>query len=418
MRITSLIAAALIAAGLWYWFVGRHGGLDEATPVAPAEQTAPATESGSGPEAPEPAPDAAYAPVSVIVLSSAARPAESTLILRGRTVAARSVEVAAETSGKVISDALPAGTTVAEGQVLCRLNPGIRAAELAEAEAALAEAAAEAEASQALLRRGYTPETTAKARQAALRAAQARLDRVRLDIAQLEIAAPFDGVLESDTAETGTLMVPGSICATVIDLATVKVSGYIAEQDVDKLTLGQTATAQLINGVTAEGEITFLSRMADPETRTFAVEVTLANPDGRLRDGMTAELAIALPPVTAHLVPQSALTLDDDGRLGVRTAEAGVARFVPVEILRDAKDGVWITGLPATAEIIVIGQEFVRDGRRIRAVSMADAAAMGAIDPGLVDRAEDGAARRDARATEDGPAAPAARAAHSEGLGQ
>jgi hypothetical protein len=29
-------------------------------------------------------------------------------------------------------------------------------------------------------------------------------------------------------------------------------------------------------------------------------------------------------------------------------------------------DGVWVTGLPATASVIVIGQEFVRDGRRIQ----------------------------------------------------
>ena len=105
--------------------------------------------------------------------------------------------------------------------------------------------------------------------------------------------------------------------------------------------------------------------MADEQTRTFGVEVTLPNPEGRIHDGMTAELIIALPARTAHLVPQSALTLDDEGRLGVRLDDDGVARFVPVRILRDTPDGAWIAGLPDTANIIVVGQEFVRDGRRV-----------------------------------------------------
>ncbi len=42
-----------------------------------------------------------------------------------------------------------------------------------------------------------------------------------------------------------------------------------------------------------EGRITYVSPVAEPETRTFEVEATLANADGSLRAGMTAEIAIA-----------------------------------------------------------------------------------------------------------------------------
>mgnify|MGYP001552077016 CR=1 FL=1 len=129
--------------------------------------------------------------------------------------------------------------------------------------------------------------------------------------------------------------------------------------------MGQPARARLINGMTATGRITFLSRMADENTRTFGVEVTVENPDERIRDGMTAELQIALPARTAHLLPQSALTLDDEGRMGVRIADGEIARFVPVTPVQDSAEGIWLSGLPDTADVIVIGQEFVRDGRRI-----------------------------------------------------
>ena len=352
MRITSVLATLLIAASLGYWFVLRHE-VQEFAPVASGDLAAVAAKGLVEP------------PVPVLVMKSQAREIQAELTLRGRTEANRNVQVAAETTGRVISTPLRRGASVRQGQVLCRLEPGVRAAELSEAEAALAEARVEAEAATQLQSKGFAAQTTLKARQAQLQAAQARMDRVLWDIAQLEIRAPFDGVLESDTAELGALLSPGTYCANVIDLAQVKVSGFVAEQEVDLLRVGQPARVRLINGVEVEGTISFLSRVADPDTRTFAVEVTIDNPDGRLRDGMTAEMTIALPPLDAHLIPQTALTLDDDGRLGVRIDDGGTARFRAATILQDTVEGVWIAGLAPDVSIITVGQEFVRDGRKV-----------------------------------------------------
>ena len=357
MRISSIVLVLLIAGGLYYWFVGRHG-MPETVAAVEETETAPAT-------ATPPAAAAGATPVPVVTIESTARPTSARLVLRGRTLANRNVQVAAQTTGRVISEPLRRGARVARGDVLCKLDPGIRDAELAEAEAALAEAQIEAEAATRLKEKGFAAETTYKARQAQLRGAQARLDRVKYDIEQLDIHAPFDGVLESDTAEMGALLSPGSICANVIDLSMVKVAGFVAEQEVDFLELGQQAAVRLVNGIETTGAISFISRVADPQTRTYGVEVTLPNPDGAIRDGMTAEMLIDLPAETGHFLPQSALTLDDDGRLGVRIDEDGVVRFLPVEVLRDEADGFWVTGLPETAMVIVVGQEFVTDGRQV-----------------------------------------------------
>ena len=318
MRILSLMMALIIAAGLWYWFVLRHDTQAPEAIAASVEQEAPAAQLSTA--APE-------MPVPVQILPSRAQKTVSTVVLRGQTKAVRDVSVQAETAGRVISLPLRRGAHVAKGQVLCELDPGVRQASLAEAEAALTEAAAEASAAVQLQSKGYTAETTLKARQARLRAAQARLDTVRLDIERLKIVAPFDGMLESDTAELGKLLRVGDMCADVIDLTQVTVTGYVGEQQVDRLRIGQPASATLITGRTADGEISFLSRMADVQTRTYEVEVTLKNPDGQIRGGMTTELSIALPDVKAHLVPQSALTLDDSGRLGLRLDVDGVAPF-------------------------------------------------------------------------------------------
>ena len=372
MRLTSLLLAALMVSGLYYWFAVR--GPTAATRagdqvVANGDAgTGAGTGTGTGvgvnPSKQAPKVDN---PVPVMVIESRAEPKIKRLVLRGRTVAVRNVSVPAETEGLVVSQPLRKGTEVSADDVLCQLDPGARQAQLLEAEARFAEALIEADAATKLSQKGFTAETTLMARQAQLEAAQAQVNLVRLDIERLVIRAPFDGVLETDTAEIGSRLGTGDTCATVIDLSEVKVSGFVSEQEVDQIALGRNAVARLINGRRISGQISFISRVSDPETRTFLVEVTLPNDDGRIRDGMTAELKIELPAEIAHKIPQTALTLDDDGRLGVRIAESGEARFVPTRIVVEETDGVWVTGLPDTAQVIVVGQEFVRHGRAVAA---------------------------------------------------
>ena len=354
MRLVSPVIAILIVLGLGWWFVLRH----EPTPTVASSVTAPP---GAAPEA-----DVAPVPVMVLEIETAETAEEKTL--RGRTEANRAVEVRAETEGLVVSEPMRAGARVEKGTVLCQLAKGSREARLAEAHAALAEAQAEADAAQTLSAKGFTSETTRIAREARLEAAEAALRLVELDIERTTMRAPFDGVLETDSAEIGSRLGVGNLCATLIDLSRVKVIAYVSELDIDRLTEGDRVRVRLVNGLTREGEIRFVGRMADEETRTYRVEAVLANDDGRIRDGMTAEIMVELPPERAHRIPQMALTLDDRGRLGVRLAEDGVARFRPVRVLRDEPGGVWVTGLPDRARLIVVGQEFVRDGRPVEAV--------------------------------------------------
>ena len=114
--------------------------------------------------------------------------------------------------------------------------------------------------------------------------------------------------------------------------------------------------------------MTFLSRSADPQTRTFLTEIEVPNPDLLIRDGQTAEILIASDGAQAHLVPQSALTLNDEGTLGLRLVnDADTVEFHEVQIVRDTTEGIWVTGLPAQATVIVVGQEYVVEGVKVDA---------------------------------------------------
>ncbi len=328
--------------------------LAAAAAVAAADETIPAAE-----------PAVARATVEVVAVRSTARPYEDQLVLRGRTEADRRVDVRAQIAGLVSSEPIRKGAIVKRGDPLCELDPGERPAMVAEAQANLRQAQVEYDAAVQLSQRGFTAETESLTRAARLEAARAQLLRAEIDIERLRIVAPFAGVLESDTAELGALLQPGTVCATLISLDPIALVGFAAERDVDRLRVGAPARARLVTGRMVEGTIRFVARSADDETRTYRVEVAAPNAALDIRDGMTAEVMIGLPSAPAHFLPSSALTLSDAGRLGVRVVQGGEARFMGVEIMSDAPGGVWLAGLPDEVEVIVVGHEFVTEGSAI-----------------------------------------------------
>ena len=345
------------------------------------------------------------AAVGVVARHSVAQSIDSAVILRGQTQANRQVDVRSEVSARVISPPLRKGVFVNADDVLCQLDPGTRNATLAdtranllesqskvpeaqarleEAHALVKEAMINVNAAQKLSEGGYASETRVAQAVAAVRSseaavqsafsgvesakagiqsAQARIAEAEKAIERLTIKAPFEGLLESDSAELGSLMQPGSLCATVIQLDPIKVVGFVPETAVNRVQVGALAKADLTSGVQVQGRVTFLSRSADPETRTFLVEIDVPNSDLSIRDGQTAEIMIGAEGQKAHLLPQSALALDDEGKMGVRVVDAGSnAQFQPVTLMRDTVDGIWVTGLPDEADVILVGHEFVIDG--------------------------------------------------------
>jgi membrane fusion protein, multidrug efflux system len=354
MRIVPILTAILVSAAIYLFIMERQALL--AFAGADGTKTEPETAISAVAEKP---------PVSVVALKSRERSVKSGIVLRGRTEAFRYVDVKSEVTGQVISQPLRKGTLIEKGELLCALDAGTKAAALAEAKARLAEADANNKVSASLVQKGFASETTAIARIAALEAAQASVIRAEKEISRLRIMAPFSGLLETDAAEFGSLLQPGVLCATVIALDPIKLVGFATEQQISQLTIGTRAGARLVSGREIVGKLTFLSRRADPQTRTFRVEVTVPNPDLSTRDGSTADILIALQGQVGHLLPQSSLTLDNAGRLGVRIVKKNIADFIPVAIIRDTAEGVWVSGLPTEVDVIVVGQEFVTSGRKV-----------------------------------------------------
>ena len=332
--------------------------------------------------------------VSVLVQKSNEQEVTNGILLRGQTEAFKSVQVKAETSGSVISQPIRKGTFVKNGELLCELEVGTKSDVLSEAKVALALSLDELDASihqyelrvqaaerqKSLLKRGVgteaaveaaelsasSAETQSLSKRQAVANVEARINRATTELNNTKIIAPFDGLLVSDTAEYGDFMQTGAPCGTLLALNPIKLIGYATETQVSKIDVNTTAGARLISGDTVSGTVSFISRSADPTTRTFLVETTVPNENYEIREGSTADIYISLAGAKGHLLPQSSLTLNSSGELGVRIAINDKAKFIPVKIIRDAEEGVWVTGLPNSVDVIIVGQEYVTDNSNIK----------------------------------------------------
>lgn len=309
-------------------------------------------------------------PFRVRVATLTAQPRVATLEIRGRTEADAKVDVRAETTGRVAERSVREGSRVEAGELLCRIDAGAREAKVLEARAKLAQAELDHGAAAQLKSKGFSAETRVAALKAALDAATASLREVEIELERTEIRAPIAGVVQSPMAEVGTMLTAGQVCATIVNADPLLAIGQVSERDISKIAPGQSASVTLVTGETVDGEIRYIAPTADPETRTFRVEIELANPQGALRDGVTALANVALDAGSAHFVSPGILTLNDAGEIGVRTvAEDDRVHFMPVAILSAERDGVWIGGLPDTVRVITVGQDYVRDGQTVEPVS-------------------------------------------------
>ena len=181
-----------------------------------------------------------------------------------------------------------------------------------------------------------------------------------------KIVAPFSGYLETLRVEEGDFLNTGAVCAALIDPDPMLLVADIAEKDIAQVELGSEASAKLISGRYISGEVTFIASSADKNTRTFRVEISVDNKDRTIRDGVSAEIHIKGKQEAAHKISPAILSLNDQGKLGVRTVTAdNRVEFKEINILEDTNSGMWVSGLGEEARIITLGQEYVFQGQTV-----------------------------------------------------
>ena len=315
------------------------------------------------------------APTRVRVAVSTARPYVVTLSVTGRTEAGREVALRAQTSGAIKAIEAREGAFVEEGEVVARIALDDRPERLARAEAMVERFRVAFEASSELAESGWRAETANAEARADLRDAHADLAAIRLDIERTEIRAPFAGVLDSLDVEVGDVVNGGfggdGALGRIFDMDPLTVVAAVSEREVGRIAVGDVGRVRAISGDVVDGIVRFVGRVAEPETRTYRVELEIPNPDGAVPVGMTAHVLLALETVASHFVSPSALSLADDGSLGVKIVDADdTARFVKATIVAAGADGVWLAGLPDTVTLITVGHDYVAAGETVEPVTV------------------------------------------------
>ena len=193
----------------------------------------------------------------------------------------------------------------------------------------------------------------------------------RLGVVELnrtEVKAPFRGYVEK-IIKPGNFINRGEVCAVIIELDPVTFVAEVPEAEIKNIVKGQNVSIMLVTGEIITSKLSFVSKSATPSTRSFRVEAEVRNPKGFIRDGITGTLEISTNKILANKISPSILLLSDSGTLGIRIVNNdGIVEFLPIKILEDTQEGLWVQGIPNASNLIVRGQGFVENGQKVIAI--------------------------------------------------
>jgi multidrug efflux system membrane fusion protein len=298
-------------------------------------------------------------------------PHSQKLVLSGRTEADRKVMATARTSGVISELKVRRGDRVKQGDLIAVLSDEAREAQVAQARAVVTQRRNEWEAKSRLIALGNFPRLEAGNVEAQLKIAEAQLAAAEAERDRGIVTAPWSGIVNDVPVELGqaAFSMAGKEIAQIIALDPMLAVVEVAERKLGGIKINDRAEVRLVTGQVVAGHVRFVSKMASPVTRTYRVEVEMANAKGEIPDGITAEVAIPMAPAPAARVPRSALTFSSAGDLGVRHVDdAGKVGFVPVSVIEDEQSFIWVGGIADRAKVIVQGQDFVREGQKVESV--------------------------------------------------
>lgn len=322
-------------------------------------------------EPPEAAESTQQVPASVEVKSIAASFVDRVIIAQGQLTPWQAVTVTAQVAGRITAIAKREGSRVQTGEVLLTLSDEGRELELVQAKAMLALREQELASGVKLESSRFLAETERKRLASSLAQAQSDVRARELAVEYGSPKAPFDGVVNQRHTDIGAYVTVGTPLMDVVDIHQLRAKAQIPQQQINEIKEGLKADLQLLDGRKLAGEVSFISVAADSATRTYAVEVTVLNPEHAPMAGASATISIHLPPEKAHRLSPALLHLDDAGQLGVYAVDNNDrVTFHRASHVRVDNDAAMVAGLPDQLRVITLGAGFVELGQQVTAVEV------------------------------------------------
>lgn len=288
--------------------------------------------------------------------------------ISGQTEANKRATLATRAAGIIADLPVKQGDHIKQGDLVLMLDAEEKTAAVDTAKAVLVQRKAEWEATEKLMKAGSVAKLQADGAWSNYQTALSQLQAAESELSRNQVKAPFDGVVDRVAVELGSSVIQGGEVATILNLDPILGKGEISERDLRYVKIGDEAEVKLVNGEVVTGKVRYISRDATSQTRTFPVEIAIPNADGAIPAGMTAEITVRAKPVNAVMLPRSVVTLSENGDLGIRAVDgASKVVFYPIDLVDDTQNGLVLGGIPATAQIIIAGQDLVKEGDEVKA---------------------------------------------------
>lgn len=219
---------------------------------------------------------------------------------------------------------------------------------------------------QQLLEKSLSSKQDVDNAEASMKVAKANLDATATKLGYARIVAPFSGIITKRYLDPGALVnASNSTLFNLMNLDSVKVIVNVPEKDVPSVYQIRTATVVLdaLPGKEFEGRITRYSDAVDLTTRTMAIQIDVANRSREIKPGMFATVQMTMEKhFFAITVPTSALLKDDSSQYVYAVDGDNAKRYrVKIGTEQNARTEI-LSGLTGEETIIIVGQQFVRNG--------------------------------------------------------
>ena len=196
-------------------------------------------------------------------------------------------------------------------------------------------------------------------------------DETGLKYELAQVSSPIYGVVGKVFLDKGeNILAQSTAVAMVVDMREAVVKIDIPEQDIPYVSKGCPATLKLDSypEEVFEGEVSKVSEVLDAATHTLNIEITIANPDNKLKSGMFSRIDILAGKRQGVLaLPQDALSKEDSSYYAF-VVEGDKARKVKVKVGISNDKVEIVKGLEENQKVIVFGQQGLRDGALVKVI--------------------------------------------------
>lgn len=228
-------------------------------------------------------------------------------------------------------------------------------------------------------------ETQKKTAEAGLEQAKLQLEQAKENYQNSFIKAPFNGIVGAVFFEQNQMIPAGQPVVQIVSPEAMKSKLQISSKDISSVSIGQNVVVKFpsIPGREYSGKVVNINHAIDKLSNLLEIEVQLITPDKRIKSGIFGEFLIKTETKNGTIVlPENSLMQRTeilvDKNTGMQkkmkkyfvfTVENKTAKLTEVKTGINSNGRIEIAdGLENSDSVIVVGQNVVRDGQKVKIV--------------------------------------------------